>query len=121
MKVRLAKTFGFEAAHRLPRLPATHKCARIHGHSFRIDVVIEGVVDPDLGWLMDYADIARAWAPLCDELDHKTLNDVIGLENPTSENLAGWIWQRLRPRLPGLSRIVVHETCQSRCEYEGES
>src|SRR5512143_930973 len=99
MRIELAREYRFEAAHRLPRLPATHKCAQTHGHSFRVDVVVQGVVNPELGWLMDYADVAAAWAPLHGELDHKMLNEVIGLDNPTSENLAWWIWQRLSPRL----------------------
>ena len=120
MNVRLAKVFSFEAAHFLPRLPSTHKCSRVHGHHFQVDVVVKGPVDPDFGWFMDYAEIAKAWAPLHETLDHRTLNDVQGLENPTSENLAFYIWQRLVGGLPGLSRVVVHETCQARCEYEGD-
>ena len=121
MHVRLVKDFRFEAAHRLPRVPEGHKCARLHGHSFRVDVEVEGEVDPELGWLIDYADIKEAFAPLHEQLDHHYLNEVEGLENPTSEVLAAWIWTRLRPRLPLLRSVTVHETCTSRCVYEGQS
>lgn len=119
MRVRLVKDFRFEAAHRLPKVPAGHKCARLHGHSFRVDVEVEGEVDPDSGWLIDYAEISEAFAPLRDRLDHHYLNEIEGLANPTSEVLAAWIWDRLQPSLPLLARIVVHETCTSRCVYEG--
>lgn len=119
--VRLVKTFMFEAAHRLPRLPPEHKCFRLHGHSFRADVHLEGPVDPETGWLVDFADINYAFAPLYQVLDHNYLNEIDGLENPTSENLAIWIWDRLKSSLPQLSRIVVAETCNARCEYEGPS
>lgn len=117
--MRVHKTFQIEAAHRLPNVPTGHKCARLHGHSFRVDVEVEGPIDPTLGWVMDFADIKAAFAPLFDALDHRCLNDVEGLDNPTSENLARWIWQRLAPRLPLLSRITVHETCTSGCTYTG--
>ncbi|MDE2339340.1 MAG: 6-carboxytetrahydropterin synthase QueD [Gammaproteobacteria bacterium] len=113
------KEFRIEAAHRLPRVPAEHKCARLHGHSFRIGVHVEGPVDPVQGWVLDFADLKRAFAPLHEALDHRYLNEVPGLENPTSEQLAMWIWQRLKPALPGLSRITVRETCTSGCEYRG--
>lgn len=115
----ISKTFHIEAAHRLPRLPAGHKCARLHGHSFRIEVQVSGPLDPHLGWVMDFADIKVAFAPLFEQLDHNYLNDIPGLDNPTSENLARWIWTHLAPRLPLLSRVVVHETCTSTCSYAG--
>ncbi len=115
----LFKTFQIEAAHRLPAVPAGHKCSRMHGHSFRIEVHVSGPVDPQLGWVMDFADIKRAFGPIFDALDHHCLNDIAGLENPTSENLAIWIWARLKPDLPQLSRILVHETCTSGCSYAG--
>lgn len=121
MRVRLVKDFRFEAAHLLPKVPVGHKCARLHGHSFRVDVEVEGEVDDDLGWLIDYAEIADAFAPLREQLDHHYLNEVEGLENPTSEILAKWIWDRMKPALPVLRRIVVHETCTSRCMYDGEA
>lgn len=119
MRTRLVKDFRFEAAHRLPRVPEGHKCARLHGHSFRIEVEVVGEVDPEMGWVVDYADIKRAFSPLHDALDHRYLNEIEGLENPTSEILVAWIWERLAPRLPGLARLVLHETCTSRCVYEG--
>jgi 6-pyruvoyltetrahydropterin/6-carboxytetrahydropterin synthase len=120
MKVELRKTFRFEAAHLLPHVPADHKCRRLHGHSFRVAVRVAGAVDPHTGWLIDYADIAHAFEPLRRQLDHYHLNDVPGLENPTSENLARWIWQRLAPALPQLSSLTVYETCTSSCTYRGE-
>ena len=120
MKVELRKTFQFEAAHKLPNVPADHKCARLHGHSFRVEVVVAGECDPRLGWLMDYADISDAFRPLLDRLDHYYLNDITGLENATSENLAKWIWDRLKPKVPLLTEIVVAETCMSRCIYRGQ-
>ena len=119
MRVELRKTFQFEAAHLLPQLPPTHKCRRLHGHSFKVEVAVEGECDPTLGWLIDYADISEAFKPILKQLDHYYLNEVPGLDNPTSENVAAWIWARLKPRLPLLSEVVVAETCQSRCTYRG--
>ncbi len=116
----LYKIFSIEAAHRLPNVPAGHKCARLHGHSFRIEVHVEGPLDPHTGWVMDFADIKSAFRPLFDRLDHYYLNDVPGLENPTSERLAEWIWRQLKPGLPLLSEIVVHETCTAGCRYRGD-
>lgn len=120
MRVRLVKSFDFEAAHWLPCFPEGHKCRRMHGHSFKVDVVVEGEVPEDQGYLIDYADIKRAIAPIRDRLDHHCLNDIEGLENPTSEVVARWIWEQLAPSLPMLSEIVVHETCTSRCHYSGD-
>ncbi len=119
MRIRLAKSFSFEAAHFLPSFPEGHKCRRLHGHSFKVDVVVEGPLDPVRGYLVDYGDIKRAVAPLNDELDHRLLNDLPGLANPTSEMLAVWVWDRLQPVLPMLAEVIVHETCTSRCEYRG--
>jgi len=119
MRVRLAKTFGFEAAHWLPTFPDGHKCRRLHGHSFRVEVIVEGELDPAKGFLVDYGDIRRAVEPIEKALDHRCLNDLEGLENPTSELIAAWIWNRLAPALPLLAEVVVHETCTSRCEYRG--
>ena len=119
MKVELRKTFQFEAAHLLPHLPESHKCRRLHGHSFKVEVALVGDCDPTLGWLMDYADISQAFQPIFDQLDHYYLNEVPGLENPTSENVAAWIWNRLKPKLPQLTEITVAETCLSRCVYRG--
>jgi 6-pyruvoyltetrahydropterin/6-carboxytetrahydropterin synthase len=117
--MELRKSFQFEAAHLLPRLPEAHKCRRLHGHSFKAEIAINGECDPDLGWVMDYAAIGDAFKPLWEQLDHHYLNDVPGLENPTSENIAVWIWDRLKPRLPLLTEVVVAETCTARCVYRG--
>ncbi len=114
------KVFTFEAAHLLPNVPPGHKCARLHGHSFRVEVHVSGPLDPHLGWVMDFADLKAAFRPLHDQLDHRYLNEIEGLENPTSENLARWIWARLLPSLPGLARVVVRETCNSGCAYRGD-
>ena len=119
MRVELRKTFQFEAAHLLPHLPTTHKCRRLHGHSFKVEVVVAGECDPKLGWLIDYAEISDRFRPLLDQLDHFYLNEIQGLENPTSEQIAVWIWDRLKPSLPLLTEIVVAETCQSQCVYRG--
>jgi 6-pyruvoyltetrahydropterin/6-carboxytetrahydropterin synthase len=119
MQARLVQAFRFEAAHRLPRVPAGHKCARLHGHSFKIEVAVRGPVEEGTGWVLDYADIEAAWAPLHAQLDHNFLNEVPGLENPTSELIARWVWERLAGSLPELERVTVFETCDSRCEYEG--
>ncbi len=119
MRVELRKTFQFEAAHYLPKLPQGHKCRRLHGHSFRVEIAIEGEVDKNLNWLMDYADISAAFKPLLEILDHNYLNEIQGLENPTSEAIAAWIWERLKPALPQLKEIVVAETCTSRCVFRG--
>ena len=118
--MELFKQFSIEAAHWLPNVPTDHKCRRMHGHSFQIQVHVRGPVDPHLGWVMDFAEIKAAFAPVEDEIDHRCLNDVEGLENPTSENLARWLWKRLRPALPLLSKIVVQETCNSGCVFVGE-
>ena len=121
MRVELTREYSFEAAHRLPMVPATHKCARMHGHSFRVEVVIAGEIDSTMGWLVDFAAITAVVEPLLkDQLDHRTLNDIPGLENPTSEILSVWLWQRLREQLPGLVAITVAETCTARCTYRGD-
>ncbi|MFT3906350.1 MAG: 6-carboxytetrahydropterin synthase QueD [Steroidobacteraceae bacterium] len=117
--MEIFKEFWVEAAHRLPNVPAGHKCARLHGHSFRISVHVRGDLDPQLGWVQDFADIKSAVQPVHDALDHRYLNEVPGLENPTSERLAVWIWDQLAPLLPGLSCVRIHETCTSGCEYRG--
>ena len=114
------KEFSFEAAHDLPFVPEGHKCGRLHGHSYRVEVHATGPVDPLTGWLIDFGDIKAAFKPLRNQLDHYYLNDIEGLENPTSENLARWIWQRLKPVLPQLSAVVVRETCTTGAIYRGE-
>ena len=119
--VTLWKEFRFEAAHRLPNMPEGHKCARLHGHSFHLEVHLRGPVDGHTGMLVDYADIKSAFRPLEEQLDHHYLNDIEGLENPTSENLVRWIWDALKPTLPVLSRLVLRETCTVGCVYDGPS
>jgi 6-pyruvoyltetrahydropterin/6-carboxytetrahydropterin synthase len=113
------RIFTIEAAHRLPNVPVGHKCSRLHGHSFRIELHVSGEVDAQTGWVMDFAELKAAFQPTYDQLDHHYLNDIAGLENPTSENLARWIWQDMQPKLPGLSKVVIHETCTSGSVYTG--
>jgi len=113
------REFRFESAHWLPNVPDGHKCRRLHGHSFRVDVHVRGPVASESGWIVDFADIDAAFAPIHAEVDHHGLNEVDGLENPTSELLAQWIWQKLAPRLEGLASVVVRETCDSGCIYDG--
>ena len=121
MEAELIRTFRFEAAHSLPNLPAEHKCRRFHGHSYRVDVHVAGPIDPQKGWVMDFGDIKRAAAPLLEELDHRMLSDVAGLENSTSEMIAAHFWKRLKCVLPMLSAITVWESDTSRCVYRGPS
>jgi 6-pyruvoyltetrahydropterin/6-carboxytetrahydropterin synthase len=118
--VRLYKDFSFEAAHRLPNVPEGHKCARLHGHSFLVRVSVDGPVGAHTGWVMDFADLKAAFLPLHERLDHRYLNEIAGLENPTSEVLAQWIWRELHAALPGLAEVEVRETCTSGCIYRGE-
>lgn len=113
------REFTFEAAHRLPNVPTGHKCARLHGHSYRVAVHVAGDLHPELGWIMDFGDLKAIVKPIIDQLDHYYLNDIEDLANPTSEVLATWLWDRLIPRLPGLSAITVRETCTSGATYRG--
>ena len=117
--MELYKDFRFEAAHLLPKVPEGHKCARLHGHSYQVRITIEGEVSTETGWIMDFDVIAQAFGPLLEQLDHHYLNEVPGLENPTSENLAIWVWARLEPELPGLTEVEISETCDSGCRYRG--
>lgn len=118
--MEIFRSFTFEAAHHLPNVPADHKCRRLHGHSFRVVVRVAGPVGEDTGWVMDFADIKAACKPVHEALDHRYLNEIPGLENPTSERIARWIWARLHPTLPGLSAIEVRETCTAGCVYRGD-
>jgi 6-pyruvoyl tetrahydropterin synthase/QueD family protein len=121
MLVELGKRYRFEAAHRLPHVPHDHKCFRLHGHSFEVEICVTGEVDPGTGWLVDFGQVTAVVEPILKaELDHRTLNDVPGLENPTSEMLCLWLWRRLLPDLPMLSAVTVHETCAARCTYRGD-
>jgi len=118
--MEIFKEFTFESAHRLPNVPEGHKCGRLHGHSFRVELWLKGPIDKHAGWIMDFSDVKEAFRPCYDQLDHHFLNEIPGLDNPTSEVLARWIWRNVRPRLPQLSRVVVRETCTSGCVYTGE-
>ena len=120
MRVSLQKSFRFDAAHWLPSMPEGHKCRRLHGHSFVIDVAVEGEVPEEQGYLIDFGVIKTAFKPIEEALDHRCLNEIEGLENPTSEMIAKWIWDRLAPELDLLSEVRVHETCTSCCIYRGE-
>src|SRR6476661_34966 len=113
--MEIFKEFTFEAAHRLPNVPPGHKCARLHGHSYRVEVHVAGAIGRETGWIVDFGDLKEAFAPVHARLDHYFLNEIPGLENPTSEVLAQWIWRELQPTLPQLARIVVRETCTSGC------
>jgi 6-pyruvoyltetrahydropterin/6-carboxytetrahydropterin synthase len=120
MRMRLQREYRFEAAHSLPHVPEGHKCARMHGHSYAITMVIEGEVDAARGWVMDFAEIDEHVQPLVRALDHRVLNEIDGLANPTSELLAAWLWARVRASLPLLIEVQVSETPTSRCIYRGE-
>ncbi|OGQ91774.1 MAG: 6-carboxytetrahydropterin synthase QueD [Deltaproteobacteria bacterium RIFOXYA12_FULL_58_15] len=119
MSTTIIREMRFEAAHFLPKTPEGHKCRRLHGHSYVIEIHVTGEVDPETGWVCDFDELRQAFLPLRVQLDHHTLNEVGGLENPTSEVLAGWLWERMILLLPGLTAVVVHETCTSRCVYTG--
>lgn len=118
--MEIFKEFSFEAAHRLPNVPEGHKCARLHGHSFQVRITVQGPVGDDTGWVMDFADVGAAFKPIRKQLDHYYLNEIQGLENPTSENIARWIWERLQPALPCLHSVEIRETCTSGCVYRGD-
>ena len=120
MNVELVKEFRFEAAHRLPHVPPGHRCARLHGHSFRLELSIVGPVDPHTGWFIDFGVLDELVGPLIARLDHNYLNEIPGLENPTSEHLARWLWNELHPRLPQLRAVILFETSDARCIYRGE-
>ncbi len=118
--MEIYKEFMFEAAHRLPNVPEGHKCSRLHGHSWKGGIYVKGEVNPETGWILDYGEIKKIFDPIYQQLDHNYLNEIEGLENPTSEVLAKWIWDRLKPDLPNLSRVVINETCTTGCIYRGE-
>ncbi len=120
MRAKLTKEFRFEAAHTLPSLPEDHKCRQMHGHSFKIEIHIEGEVDPKIGWIYDHKVISEAMRPLIDQLDHSYLNDIEGLESPTIEIMAAWFWKKLAPQLPGLCEITIFETPTARCSFFGQ-
>jgi 6-pyruvoyltetrahydropterin/6-carboxytetrahydropterin synthase len=117
--MEIFKEFSFDAAHRLPHVGEGHKCARLHGHTYKVTIFVVGAVGENSGWVMDFGEIKKAFKPILNQLDHYYLNDIDGLDNPTAENIARWIWQRLKPDLPALSKILIKETCTSGCIYEG--
>ena len=119
MQVELARKYNFSAAHFLPEVPESHKCRRLHGHSYELEVTVKGEVDPETGWLIDYGEIDQVVRPTLAELDHRTLNDLPGLENPTSEILCAWLWEQLSDGLPGLHRLSLAETSTAVCHYYG--
>jgi 6-pyruvoyltetrahydropterin/6-carboxytetrahydropterin synthase len=119
--MKISQAFRFEAAHRLPNVPETHRCYRMHGHSYRIELFVSGATDPRSGFVVDFFDIEAAFGPLMKELDHHCLNDITGLENPTAENIAIWIWDRTKTKLPQLSAVRVYETSDCWAEYDGSA
>ena len=119
MNVELVKEYRFEAAHSLPRVPEGHKCRRVHGHSYKVELEVSGPVNEETGWLIDFGVIDEAWEELFKRFDHQNLNDVPGLENSTCENIAVYVWRALRPRIPELSAVTVWETYDSKCTYRG--
>ncbi len=115
--MEIYREFKFDAAHRLPNLPDSHRCSNLHGHTFRVFVHIEGPTGADTGWVRDYGEIKSICAPIIDQLDHSYLNDIGGLENPTSEHIAKWLWTAIKPQLPELSMLEVKETESTGCRY----
>jgi 6-pyruvoyltetrahydropterin/6-carboxytetrahydropterin synthase len=114
------KEFTFDSAHFLPNVPDGHKCKEMHGHTYRLRIWIKGQPDPKLGWVMDFAVLKGVVKPVVAELDHKCMNNVPGLENPTCELIAVWIWNRLKPLLPAMDHLELHETPTSGVVYNGE-
>ena len=117
MDFELKQQFQIESARFLPNLPPEHPCSRMHGHSFKIILTLKGPLHPKLGWVCDYHEIEKVTKPILQELDHQTLNNVPGLENPTSEKLAVWLYEKIRVKLPLLTRISVQETASTECSY----
>lgn len=118
--MEIFKEFTFDAAHWLPNVPEGHKCKRLHGHTYRVRFYVKGAVDPHSGWVIDFGDIKSAWKPLEQQLDHRCLNEVPGLENSTAENIAVWLWRKIKPALPQLSKIELYETPSCGVIYRGE-
>lgn len=117
--MKVTQAFTFEAAHRLPNVPATHRCHRMHGHSYRMEVTVAGAVDPATGFVVDFFDIEAVLAPALKQLDHSCLNDIAGLENPTAENIALWTWRKIIPALSALASVRIYETPDCWAEYDG--
>ena len=119
-EVELLRRFSFDSAHSLPNVPEDHKCHRLHGHTFQVEIKVTGPIGETTGWVMDFADLKKATQPLIEALDHRYLNEIEGLENPTSEHISIWIWDRLKPQIKELSAVTVHETCNTGCTYRGD-
>jgi 6-pyruvoyltetrahydropterin/6-carboxytetrahydropterin synthase len=120
MRVELRKSFRFEAAHHLPFAPEGHRCRHIHGHGYVVEVVVEGDIDPERRWLIDYGEILRRCEPIKARLDHKLVNEIPGLESGTAEDLSIYVWKELKPHLPELAAVTVRETATSSCTYRGD-
>ncbi|RNC81679.1 MAG: 6-carboxytetrahydropterin synthase QueD [Phycisphaera sp.] len=119
--MEIFRDFTFDAAHAIEGLPDGHKCKNMHGHTYRLTVYLTGGLDPKIGWILDFADLKKlVWAACLDHLDHKNLNEVEDMGSPTCENITLWIWNRLKPELPGLTRITVREGENSGCTYNGD-
>lgn len=117
--MEIRRDFQFEAAHHLPHVPENHKCRRLHGHSYKVSVWIKGEPDQHMGWVMDFGEIKEKVSPIIEQLDHRYLNDIEGLENPTSELLCMWLYRAIAKVLPQLHAVEIHETCQTSCLYKG--
>lgn len=118
--MEIAYRFGFDAAHHFDHFPPGHPNRSVHGHSFQVEVAIGGTPDPATGFIADFSDLERACADLCHALDHRMLNEINGLEKPSLENLAAWIWTALSPRFPSLARVTVRRDSRGQsCTYTG--
>ena len=118
--MNIYKIFNIESARSLPNLPDSHPCKNIHGHSFKIKITVSGKINKATGMVLDFNQIDEIFNPIHLLIDHKYLNDIKGLENPSSENLAIWIWKRLKPKLPTIIEIEIKETSETGCIYKGE-
>jgi len=118
--MQVFKQFTFDSAHYLPNVPDGHKCKETHGHTYRLIVYLEGELEKNLGWVMDFADMQKVIDPIIKSIDHKMLNNISGLENPTCEILAVWIWEKIKPQIPLLTKIELNETPTSGVVYEGK-
>lgn len=118
--MEIYKDFSFDSAHFLPHVPDGHKCKNMHGHTYKLRVFVKGTPDPKLGWIMDFKELKDIVNPLIDRLDHKLINDIEGLENPTAENITIWIWKNIKPLLSNLSKIELYETPTTGVIYSGD-
>jgi len=117
VKAEITREFTFEAAHHLPPVGPDHKCFRLHGHLFKVEVSVAGEIDPEMGWVMDFGQLAHIGGKVMSELDHRVLNDIDGLDVPTSENIARYLFEKIGTQVDGLVAVTVHESPYSRCEY----